>query len=362
MITIENTFESSNIVVEAVTNSDVQLSIRPDTNAQYFQWFYFRAIAPTDIQYTYRILNAFGASYHQAWIGYRVLASYDDVNWFRIPTRYDGSHLIWSLKPKNQVVSFAFFVPYQAHQRETLLQEATAASHITQSLLGKSLNDQDIMCLTIGDSTDTTKKVVWVVARQHAGETMAEYAAEGLIRRLMELDDVGTKQLLQQAVIYVVPNLNPDGSVLGNLRANAAGVDLNRIWDSPAENSPEIGIVLEEMGKTGVDYFLDIHGDEERPYLWMESSTHNPDLDIIHNKFKQYFWDHFPEMGETPEEIVSGVMEAPGMSIQHMEKRFGCPGWVIELPFKETPVGDTLLPDGCMRFGHACVDALLHSM
>lgn len=70
--------------------------------------------------------------------------------------------------------------------------------------------------------------------RQHPGEPMAEWFAEGLLERLTGAyveaaeaavaagpkaglegnsvdDEVG--QLLQQAVLYIVPNMNPDGSV-----------------------------------------------------------------------------------------------------------------------------------------------------
>ena len=57
--------------------------------------------------------------------------------------------------------------------------------------------------------------------------------------------------------------MNPDGSVLGNLRTNAAGANLNREWETPTlERSPEVFTVREKMMETGVDLFLDIHGDE----------------------------------------------------------------------------------------------------
>lgn len=44
---------------------------------------------------------------------------------------------------------------------------------------------------------------------------MAEWFAEGLLERLTadSAQDSEAQQLLQQAVLYVVPNMNPDGSV-----------------------------------------------------------------------------------------------------------------------------------------------------
>ena len=57
--------------------------------------------------------------------------------------------------------------------------------------------------------------------------------------------------------------MNPDGSVRGNLRTNAAGANLNREWQAPTpERSPEVLCVRDAMHATGVDAFLDVHGDE----------------------------------------------------------------------------------------------------
>ena len=34
-------------------------------------------------------------------------------------------------------------------------------------------------------------------------------------------------------MVYIVPNMNPDGSRRGHLRTNAAGSNLNREWKNP---------------------------------------------------------------------------------------------------------------------------------
>jgi murein tripeptide amidase MpaA len=75
------------------------------------------------------------------------------------------------------------------------------------------------------------------------------------------------RKLLQRCVFYIVPNMNPDGSVRGNLRTNAAGANLNREWMTPSvERSPEVLYVKQKMHETGIDMFFDIHGDEALPY------------------------------------------------------------------------------------------------
>ncbi|MEJ1741461.1 hypothetical protein SMA57_28945, partial [Escherichia coli] len=72
-------------------------------------------------------------------------------------------------------------------------------------------------------------------------------------------------------------NMNPDGAFRGHLRTNAAGTDLNRAWASPsAESSPEVLFVQAHMRQQGVDLFLDIHGDEEIPYVFAAGCEGNP--------------------------------------------------------------------------------------
>jgi murein tripeptide amidase MpaA len=365
-MTVVSDFECGNIIVEAETPIDVSLFIRPDTNAQYYQWFYFKDVdLPQGITRTYRIFNASGASYHQAWVGYDVLASHDNLNWFRIPTRYDGSHLIWQYQAaEHNSISFAFFIPYVEAQREALLKEAAAVAHVSRRSIGKSLEGRELDLLVFGDESRKDAKVIWVVSRQHAGEPMAEYGTEGFIRRLLDTRDSATQQILDKATIYVVPNINPDGSAAGNLRANAAGVDLNRVWHDTPDTAPEIRAVNEAMAKTGCDYFIDMHGDEIRPYIWLITPAveMKPEETALHEKFVDFLAKKHPELKPPPEEILTGTAPAPGLSINFIFRKYGCPGWVVELPFRETFMGDTLHVEGCMNFGRSCVEALLDVM
>ena len=64
---------------------------------------------------------------------------------------------------------------------------------------------------------------------------------EGMVNRLVDHSDPVVNAVLQKAVIYLVPNMNPDGSRRGHLRTNAVGANLNREWDKASpENSPEV--------------------------------------------------------------------------------------------------------------------------
>jgi murein tripeptide amidase MpaA len=135
---------------------------------------------------------------------------------------------------------------------------------------------RDLTVLSFGEP-GPDKRVIWVSARQHPGETMAEWFAEGLVDGLLDEDEELTAEILSRAVVHVVPNMNPDGGVLGNLRANAAGMNLNRAWLEPdEESSPEVLAVRAMMEETGVDLFLDVHGDERNPFCFLAGCEGNP--------------------------------------------------------------------------------------
>jgi murein tripeptide amidase MpaA len=86
-IGIGSYFDSGNIeVVDATDPSAVRLRIRSDSNADFFQWFHFRATGVRGLACRFVIENASKASYPTGWEGYRVCASYDRETWFRVPT------------------------------------------------------------------------------------------------------------------------------------------------------------------------------------------------------------------------------------------------------------------------------------
>lgn len=357
---IEADFECGNIEVESLNGTEVKLRIRPDSSAAFYQWFYFRALGDESVRFS--IVNAGGASYTPAWPEYKVLASYDGENWGRIPTTYDGTTLQFDHQSETGRADYAFFVPYVSAQREHLLSLCDAAPGVERRQIGTTLQGRPLEMVVFGaEARDALP--IWIIARQHAGEPMAEYAAEGAVRSLLDRNDKAAQSLLAKATVYIVPNVNPDGSALGNLRANAAGVDLNRAWQQPHDQCPEVTAILNEMHRTGVAYFIDIHGDETREYLY----TVLPGVELEPDIVRTIHWYEMelaklnPEMQPEPVYITgtSATNSHPGMAVNHVAVTFNCPAWTPELPFKEpVPGHDTLLADGCRRFGRSCVTAL----
>ena len=116
---------------------------------------------------------------------------------------------------------------------------ASVAGHpgVEYRSLGQTLDGQEIDYFRLGDGP----LQVWLYARQHPGETMAEWWMEGALERLLDDADPVARRLREKATFHIVPNMNPDGSRRGHLRTNAVGVNLNREWHEPSpERSPEV--------------------------------------------------------------------------------------------------------------------------
>lgn len=343
---ISTAFDSGSIEVVSLDDpSDIQLNIRADNASEFAQWFHFSLQGAAGTPVVLRFLNAGQCAYPKGWEDYRVVASHDRQNWFRIDTTYDGQVMTARTTPETQCIYFAYFEPYSWEQHLDLLAAASASPCVTQEHLGQTVQGRDMTLLTV-TSTDgatplTERKKVWIIARQHPGETMAEWFVEGLLERLLDQTDAVSRTLVQQCVFHVVPNMNPDGAVLGNLRTNAAGANLNREWlDATMERSPEVFLVRQKMLETGVDLFLDIHGDEGLPYNFVVGSEGTPDysprIADWEVAFKSAWLTSCPDFQDAVNYGVCAPGAAnPTLATNWVAQQFGCLAFTIEMPFKD---------------------------
>ncbi|MEJ7670216.1 MAG: M14-type cytosolic carboxypeptidase [Casimicrobiaceae bacterium] len=263
-------------VVDASRCDDLRIALRADSHADFRQWFYFRLQGAARHVTRIRFVNAAEATYVEGWRGYRAAASYDRRAWFRVPTTFDGKELTIEHTPERDSIYYAYFEPYSWERHLDLLGRADASPRAKVSDLVPSVEGRDLNLVTVGEPAPG-KKALWVIARQHPGETMAEWFVEGMLERLLDTADPVARRLLERAVVRIVPNMNPDGSVRGNLRTNATGANLNREWMAPSrERSPEVFGVRAAMQATGVDAFLDVHGDEGLPYVFVDGNERLP--------------------------------------------------------------------------------------
>lgn len=362
-------FDSGNIQVISSDNADnIRLAIKKDHQSDFYQWFHFKLFAEAGEEHVMTIENASDSAYPDGWKEYQALASYDRETWFRVPTEYNGKELTIRHTPEQESVYYAYFIPYSYERHQDLVQSAQQSIDCYHELLGETIDGRELNLLVIGEPAEH-KNTIWVTARQHPGESMAEWFMEGLITRLLDDEDGVARKLLDENVFYVVPNMNPDGSVRGHLRTNAVGTNLNREWAEPSlEKSPEVFYVLKRMQETGVDMFLDVHGDEALPYNFVAGCEGIPSYDERHKDLEDTFKSAF--LAATPEfQTKYGYeLDEPGkanMTVANsaVGERFKCLSYTLEMPFKD----NADLPDEdfgwsvarCERLGEDVLTAIL---
>ena len=195
---ITHEFDSGSIkVIEINDRENIQLELAPDNNADTKQWFHFKLETQKDKLHKIRFINAGQSSFSSAWLGYQVMASYDEKHWFRVQTSYDKNELVVTHTPEKPIISYAYFVPYSYQRHQKIIAEVNESKQGRLTILGQTNENNPIDLLTFGEE-NSNKKKVWIIARQHPGETMAQWFIEGLIKRLISKDIIEREETDRQ--------------------------------------------------------------------------------------------------------------------------------------------------------------------
>ena len=365
---INAAFDSGNIIVHSITGAEATLSIRKDRESEFAQWFHFRVAAEPGVEITLKLTGMESSAYPGGWPGYRACVSEDRDYWDRADTEYDkdtdGGTLTIRYTSVTGLAWFAYFAPYSMDRHHDLIAETAGIEGVEYRCLGHSLEGQPIDCLSMGSG----ETQVWLYARQHPGESMAEHWAEGALEMLTDSADPHARKLLEKCRIHIVPNCNPDGSCRGHLRTNYAGVNLNREWAEPsAERSPEVLCIRNAMDATGVDWAMDVHGDEAIPAAFMAGFNGIPSWTDDQGERYQTFIERLaartPDFQTKLGYPISGKGKANlTMSTNQLAERFGAVSMTLEMPFKDTTDNNDpdqgWSPERCKLLARECLATL----
>lgn len=370
---ISTAFDSGNIDVleplpaEGTAPAELRLAIRWDAGEEHRQWFHFRVSGARGRPCVFRLTNAAACSYPPAWAGYRACVTDDRETWTRVDTEYVGGELIFSDTPTADVVWYSYFAPYSLDRCTELLGQVQRSDRARVDRLGATVQGRDLDRVVIGEP-GAGKRVIWVIGRQHPGESMASWWMEGFLSRLLDPTDSLSRWLLTRAVLHVVPHMNPDGSYLGHLRCNAAGANLNREWETPTlSRSPEVLHVRDAMDAAGLDLCLDIHGDEELPYVFLAGAEGTPGWSPRLAALDLAFRDAYERACPDVQRDHGYPPDAPGqanltMCTSQVSQRFDALAFTLEMPFKDNADAPDpeqgWSPERCSRCGESAVDAL----
>jgi len=288
-ITVTTSFEAGSLGrVEYVSPVHLRCAVKgqadQDGRNRQANWYYFRLdnlpkqdvrIELTDLagEYNYR------PGSYSVTRNTRPVYSYDDRAWKHFAdenVEWDEkqARLTVRFKPERPRVWIAHVPPYTTAHLARLLGDIGKRPQARQESAGRTVHGRELPLVTITDpaAPDSDKKVVWLMARQHAWETGTSWVIDGAVRFLVSDSPEAAK--LRRAVVWkIFPMADPDGVVNGQVRFNANGYDVNRNWDTAdARVVPEIAAMKKSMfdwidSGRRIDLFLALHNQEAGDYI-----------------------------------------------------------------------------------------------
>ena len=189
--------------------------------------------------------------------------------------------------------SYPTYPAYQALMRQWADSSPDLARLIE---IGRSQLKRPILAMRITAPGDTSSRPAMLISSTiHGNETTGYMLSLRLIDSLISSYRPGGATLLDRAIIYIVPIINPDGTYAqGDLqisrptRENAIGIDLNRNFPiqgtgpDPSRQQPETAAMMRLAASRRFTFSLSFHGgDEVVNYPWdsyPEGARPLPDL------------------------------------------------------------------------------------
>ncbi len=281
-------FEAGNGKIEKISETQFRCAVTGETDQdkrnRQPSWFYFRldgvagrelAVEITSLagEYNYKRHNGEGLR------NMRPVYSYDDEHWTHFETAEwdaEASTIRVRLKAAKNRVWIARQPPYTNARLDRLLREL----RLKPAAAGKTAAGRPMPLLTITNPKvdDAKKKVIWLMARQHAWESGTSWATEGALRFLVS-NDLRAARIRDGFIFKIFPVADPDGVARGGVRYNNHGYDLNRNWDAVHPRlTPEIAAQKKAMydwldAGRAIDLFLTLHNTESADFIEGPAST-----------------------------------------------------------------------------------------
>jgi hypothetical protein len=231
---IDLAIPAANAALVEVSDSPARVSFTPAPHGgPETLWFCFRVVSdgpgPGPLLLRLKHLsNLLGGNEAQ---NLRPVVRADDGDWQRLPAgqviaRPDGQlDVEWSTPRPERFADVALCYPYGRNELNALLDETNDTWRADE--IGASQAGRPLVRLSNDYGTAAGERDgVYLLARQHAGETPGSWVLDGLLRRLAQRPD-------DAPLVWTVPLTNIDGVEQGDYGKDNFPHDLNRAWGRP---------------------------------------------------------------------------------------------------------------------------------
>mgnify|MGYP006092199071 FL=1 len=195
-------------------------------------WFYFRVVECSErpVELVLSNLDTCLGGGSEQWENVRPVIREAGSTWQHLPnaqidTLADGRRqAAWTVTPRYDSFECALCFPYGLGDLE--MTRASCGDYWHLDLIGVTSGGQPLPRLS-NTPAATEAPGLYLVARQHAGETPGSWVLDGLLRRAASGLDPA------DLLIWTVPLAHLDGVVAGTYGKDPFPWDLNRAWTNP---------------------------------------------------------------------------------------------------------------------------------
>ena len=185
---------------------------------------------------------------------------YDREDWERVDTAYEGGVLTIRVTPPSNSVWFAYFAPYTMERHHDLVASVAGHPGVEYRSLGQTLDGQEIDYFRIGERAAAGLALRPPASRRDDGRMVDGRRARAAARRCRP----GRPPAAREGDLPRRPQHESRtaraAAICGPTRS-APTSTANGTSRAP-RRSPEVLCVRNEMDRTGVDFAMDVHGDE----------------------------------------------------------------------------------------------------
>lgn len=341
--TIDADFEAGNVDVVDVAPDHIRFRAAARGSPRPL-WFYFRLRGVRGRQLRLTISNVRECLGHpSAWNTVRPVASYDQHAWFRLPRteyREEAGTFTVAHTFTSDTAWVAHCYPYTYTDLTRYLDTLRDRPGVQVSTLTKSAEGRDVPLVVLdGDDVRQDAPGVWIVARQHAGETPPSFVLEGLLDYLTGAS--ATAARYRRALrVAVVPLVDVDSAVAGRYGKDRGPVDFWLDW-SEAPTRPEIRAAQQAIAAWAAtrryNLFLDLHAPtpwDVHHFYAMPDAAVPPRLRSLQARFLQLVELLSPPMSQYHRtDTHPGFFELDHNAQRHQFRRHGVLSLTFELSY-----------------------------
>ncbi len=309
---VSNEFEGARVNdFYAVGDSVFEVLIEPENApVNNSPWYAFKIWSDTLRMATIRLNYNDGSHRYLPKVNSWVKADQSWKQQMQLPVRYDTAtgmaefEIMLAPDPiiiSGQPMHTSSHLMQELESREIITHPFVEVKEAGQSKLGRPIWELQITEIAPGKKAP----VLGLIARQHPPE-ITGYMAALLFLEELTADHELAREFRNTFVIRAIPMVNPDGVDLGHWRHNAAGIDLNRDWES--FNQPETQTVrdtwlpIKTNALRTMFYAIDFHSTNENIFYPIDEEVKTTPDNVTQRWAEQVIADN-PEANIRVEEF-----------------------------------------------------------